>query len=85
MFIEKIKRTLHTYLYRVFVAMLLFKFHIRIVSSELQVIIEPGGNTDFCPSLVRGYISSPQIHAEWNKNECDFPTYQEEEKYHISE
>ena len=46
-----------------------------MVSSELQVIIESGGKTDFCPSLVRGYISNPQIHAEWNKNEWDFPTY----------
>ena len=55
--------------------MLLFKFQIRIVSSELHVIMEPGGKTDFCPSLVKGYISSPQIHAEWNKNEWDFPTY----------
>ena len=37
-------------------------------------MIESVGNTDFCPSLVRGYISNPQIHAEWNKNEWDFPT-----------
>ena len=45
-----------------------------MVSSELQVMIESVGKTDFCPSLVRGYISNPQMHAEWNKNEWDFPT-----------
>ena len=42
----------------------------RMVSSELQVMKEPGGRTGFVsPSDMVGYISRPQMHAEWKMNE----------------
>ena len=42
----------------------------RMVSSELQVMKDPGGRTGFVsPSDMVGYISRPQMHAEWKMNE----------------
>ena len=46
------------------------RFQMRMVSSELQVMKEPGGRTGFVsPSDMVGYISRPQMHAEWKMNE----------------
>ena len=51
------------------------RFQILIVSSELHVTKEPGGKTGFEPSSwFGGYISRPQMQAEWKMNECDLPT-----------
>ena len=56
------------------------KFHTRMVSSLEHVINEPVGKTPFMPSFEEGYGSTPQIHAAWYKNECDFPTCKKEQK-----
>ena len=58
----------------VFVAMFWLRFQILIVSSELQVMKEPGGRTGLEPSLSEGKISRPQMQAEWKMKEWDFPT-----------
>lgn len=52
-------------------------FHTRMVSSEEQVMKEPGGSRPFTPSPGGGYVSTPQIQAEWYKYEWDLPTCNE--------
>ena len=50
-------------------AMFCARFHILMVSSELQVTNDPGGRTGLAPSAAAGNISRPQMHAEWKMNE----------------
>lgn len=49
------------------------RFQTLIVSSLEQVMKLPAGMAPM-QSGPAGYISTPQMQAEWYRNECDLPT-----------